>query len=362
MATPRFVSPTNTFLPQATGQVIGYIRDPKEFNVNRYVQLIEAPAPVFVYPVLEKDQSIRIAEETEFAWEDGDMRPTGHHNLSRFSWTEGRCFRRDFPYTLGLQAVQTARKVGAFDPELVESKSVSSQAMTYRTNRVIKGLQTTANWSGNTADANTLNGGVGKWDAASGDPSVTAHYLAIKKTLMAAAQKIHLGTNGKVKWKDLRLVLSPITAMAMANTGEIHDYLKFNSNSTKIVEEGGLANPNEMWGLPATLYGIEVVVEDSPIVTVHSKADGSLASISSSERTYIKDSDSAILMSRVGGIDAPYGAPNFSTLQLYWYQYEMAVESREDTWNKLVEGHVVEQVKEVIAASDSGYLITDVLT
>lgn len=361
MATPRYVGATNSFLPQATGTVIGYIRDPKEFKVNKYTQLIEAPAPVFLWAELERDQAVRLVTENEFAWEDGDERPTGHHNLTRFSWSEGRTFRRDFPWMLGNQAINTARKVGAFDPSEVESKSVASQAMTFRTNRVINLLQTAGNWSVNTADANTLNGGLGKWDKSSDQPADTTKYLAIKQTLMAAAQKIHLGTNGKVKISDMQLIINPTAAIAMANTSEIHNYIKYMA-SVKVLTDGGLDNPNEMWGLPKTLYGFEVIVEDAPIVTVYPKADGSIASIASNQRSYIKNSDSAILTSRPGAIDAPYGAPSFSTMQLYWYDYEMRVDSFSDSKNERTEGHVVEQIKEILAAEATGYLITDILT
>lgn len=358
MATPRYLSGTNAFVPQSTGQVIQYIRDPKEFALNRWVQNINTPATVFLWAKLDQDQPVRMVNEAEFAWEDGADRPTGNHNMTSFEWVEGRCYRRDYPYTLGLQACEQARKFGAFDPEEVESKSVASQAMTNRVNRIINLCETSANWGINTADANVLNSGAGTWDGASNDPSDPG-YLAIKKTLLEACRRINLLTNGKVKPKDMRLVISPGLAMAMANTGEIHDYVKSTyQTSIKNMEET-LGNVNEQWGLPPKLYGVEVVVEDAVRVSIYPNADGTKATIAAGTRTYCKADTNAILVSRPGGIDAPYGAPSFSTVQCYFYEYEMAVESRTDTWNKKVEGHVVEQFKEVLAASPSGYLITN---
>lgn len=358
MATPRYLSPTNSFLPVATGQVISYIREPSEFALNRYVQNIQAPAPVFLWAKLDQDQPVRIVNEAMFAWEDGDKRPTGHHNLTSFEWVEGRCFRRDIPYTLGLQAVELARKHGAFDPEIVEAKSTASQAMTLRTNRIVQLLETASGWGDNTADADVLNDGAGKWDTAGNDPNDLSTYLAIKKSLLEAARRINLLTNGKVKPKDMRLVISPGLAMKMANTGEIHDYNKSQASSPQI-QKDTLGNVNEQWGLPNKLYGFEIVVEDAVLVTNPVNADGTKASILTSQRTYVKSDDTAFLVSQPGGLDAPYGAPSFSTVQCYFYEYEMAVESRTDSWNKLIEGHVVEQFKEILAAPPTGFLITD---
>jgi hypothetical protein len=357
VATPRYLSGTNGFLPQATGTVIGYTRDPKEFAANRWVQNIQAPAPVFLYAQIDQDQPVRMVNEAEYAWEDGADRPSGNHNLTSFNWVEGRTFRRDYPYTLGLQAVETARKLGAFDPELVEAKSVASQAMTNRVNRLINLCETAGNWGNNTATANVLNGGAGYWDTASNDPTDPG-YLAIKKSLLEALRRINLGTNGMVKPKDMRLVLSPGLAMAMANTGEIHDYVKSTANTSIQNLTDTLGNVNEQWGLPPKLYGVEVVVEDAVKVTIYPNADGTKASTALSERAYCKSDTNAFLTSQPGGIDAPYGTKSFGTVQCYFYEYEMAVQSRTDTWHQKIEGHVVEQFKEVLAAAPSGFLIT----
>lgn len=359
MPGPRYVGGTN-IIPQATGQVIHYIRDAKEFAVNRWVQNIQTPAPVFIWAKLDQDQPVRMVAEAEFAWEDGAERPTGNHNLTSFEWVEGRCFRRDYPYTMGLQAVEVARKFGAFDPEVVEAKSVASQAMTNRTNRIVQMCETVANWGTNAATANVLNAGAGYWNLSSNDP-LDPNYLAIKKALLKAAQLINLGTNGRVKPKDLRLVISPDAAMKMANTGEIHDYVKSTAGVSKQNMTDTLGNVNQQWGLPDSLYGIEIVVEDAVLVNIYPNADGTKAVLGST-RNYVKTNDTAFLVSRVGGIDAPYGAPSFSTVQCYFYDYELAVESRTDTWNKRLEGHVVEQFKEVLAAAPAGYLIQDIMS
>lgn len=356
MATPRYLSGVNGYLPKATGQVISYIRDPKKFKVNKYVQNIQSPLPTGLYYQLDKDAPVRVVTDAEFAWEDGDPRPTGHSNLSNFQLTEFRTFRRDYPFTLGQQAIEATKKAGAFDPLAYESAQVASQAMTNRTNRIVALLETAAGWGNNTATATALNGGAGKWNQASGDITDPS-YLAIKKTILEACRRINLATNAVVQLSDLRLILSPGLAIAMAETSEIHDYIA-KSRFAQPNLENLLGNPNELWGLPPNLYGVEVIVEDAPIVKIRPTSAGTDAALAAGQRQYCKADTSAVLCTRIGGIDGPFGVKSFTTLQCYFYKYELAVATFADSKNELTEGHVVEQFKEILAAPTSGFLIT----
>jgi hypothetical protein len=359
MANLAYFGPT-TVLPEVTGQVVGFVRDGKRFPVNSWVQYINVDNPQFMYYELERDQSVRIVDDKLFVWEDGSYRPSGNHNLTRFKATDGRCMRRYYPWTLGEQAIEVNRKHGAVDPELVESKSCASQAMVNRTNRIVNLLETSANWNGSTATANSLNGGAGKWDTASDDPT-DPNYLAINKSLMEAITRITLLTNGVVGINDLRLVLSPRAATKMSQTAEVHNYVKFGSDGRKIITET-LGNPSVTWGMPSEIYGIPVVVETCVRVSTPPVADGTQVTIASGNRTFVKNDDTAFLVSRAGGLDGVYGSKSFSTVQCYFYKYEMAVEARNDGWNKLAEGGVVEQFQEVLAAPAAGFLITDILS
>lgn len=177
MATPRFLSSTNTFIPEATGLAVAYVRDPGRFKLNTYAQIVNAPEPVGVYAVLDPDYAVRMVEDADWRWEDGDDAPDGNQNVGNFKWEEFRIFRRAFPYSLGEEAVDNAK---GWDPKKFHDASVLSQAMTNRTSRVVSMLETAANWpTNNTAAANTLNGGAGKWDVASQDPT-SVNYLGIK--------------------------------------------------------------------------------------------------------------------------------------------------------------------------------------
>ena len=116
-------------------------------------------------------------------------------------------------------------------------------------------------------------------------------------------------------------------------------------------------NPNELWGPPSHVAGIKIVVEDAIYVSTRNNADGT-----DGTRGYIKAADSALLLARPGGLDAPYGGRSFSTVSLFYYRYEMSVESRYDTWNKRHEGRVIDYYIPKVTAAPAGYRITDTLT
>lgn len=346
--TARYLSPTNSFLPVPTGQVIAYVRRPEDFKMNRYVQIVNSPAPLGIYYELDRDQPVRVVSVAETAWEDGSLRPTGHHNLSNFNIQDFRCKREAIPFTLGLEAVENARKHGGWDPVSYESMQTASQAMTLRLRNLMVVLETSGNYSGNTDTATNLGGA--RWDVGTS----TAPYL--KKGLMKAGQAIHKGTNGRAKLTELKFVIHPDDAIKMAASPEIHDYVKNNTASLGYIKNN-LDNPNELYGLPSHLYGIEVVVEDGMYVSTRP-----VAAATAGTRAYAKTAGTGILVYRPGGLDGVYGTKSFSSIQMFYHKYEMAVETRTDDWNKLIEGSVVDEYVFKMVAPATAYYVTAMTT
>lgn len=347
--TYRFVSPTNAVLPEQTGVLVGFVRDPKKFKLNNYVQLVNSPGATGVYHELDRDRPIRVVSDAEFAFEDGDEAPTGNTNKGNFQMQEFRCQRRAIPFTVGEEAAEAFQKQGAFDPILFESQSCASQAMVLRTKNVMDLIDTSGAWGSYTDSATNLGGG--KWDAGTS----TAPYL--KKGLLAACRLINFVTNGVVQISDLRLILNPIDAIKISASAELHDYIKSSKDAEAMITGELRPNPNELWGLPRRLYGVEVVVEDAVSVSTRNKADGTAGT-----RGYLKSADSALLVSRAGGIDAPYGSKSFSTVQLFYHKYEMSAEMRHDNWNKRHEGRVIDWYTSKIVAAPAGYFVSDIIT
>lgn len=352
--TQRYIGSHGGFIPAATGQIISYLRDPSRFPLNRYVQYLPSPKPVGVYAKMDRDSPVRVVNDADFVWADGSDRPNGDWNQLRFEWVEFSVKRRDYPTRLGRLALEH-NEVQAKEQH---RGMVMTQAMVNRTNRVIDMLETDSNWlTGHVDSANALNGGAGKWDTASDQPS-SPHYNAIRKTLFAAARKINLDTNTMVEPADLVLVISPEAAQAISNTAEIHNYVKYQATKSDIDSKD---NINERWGLPKHLYGFEVVVENTPIVNTRPQAADTHTNMSGN-RSYVKASDSGLLVSRKGGINGVYGSPSFSTVQMYFLApYEAQVYEFDDPHNERLDMHVVDAYAEILAASEAGFKINNIL-
>lgn len=355
-ATHPLAYPSSTnFHPLATQFVISFSREVEDFPLNRYIQIVEAPAPAFLYHELDRDQAVRLRNLNDHVWADGADRPTGRDNQFAFREVPATTVRYDWYSTMGNQALKMHQQ--QWKAKQVYLKGLASEAMTGRTLNVVTMLDTVGNWpTTNVADVNTLNDGAGQWHLASDDPA-DVRYNAIKKGIMAAVTRVFLQTNSRVKFRDLRLLLHPEAATAMANTAEIHNYLKY-SEATKQVS-GDEENYNERWGLPKRLYGVEVVVEDSIIVSDLPTA-GATSPGASTARAFIKGKTSAILLSRPGGLDGQAG-PSFSTAQWWWYDSLLKTFEEEDIKNQKVRWDITDQGTPVLAAGAAGYLVQGIV-
>lgn len=313
--------------------------------------------PIVAYAVLDPDQPARVPNPDYFRWSPGSYRPKGWNNTGNFIWQQVECERFNYGYTVDYQAIDSAR---GWNPKAFFNAIILQQAMTLMTQRFITMMETASNWVQNGynayADANTLNGGAGTWDQGSDDPS-SPHFLAIRKTLLTVAQNINLATNGAIKTSDLILVVSPGLATKMSETGEIISYLARQERSLAVLK-GDDPSVTTEWGLPNPFCGFKVVVEDAVVVAELPNASSTAAT---TNRNWIKADSSACVVSRIGGIDGNYGSPSASTIQRYFYKYDMAVEAFDRPRHKLFESNVVDQFKEVLAAPRAGYLIQNVM-
>ncbi len=351
----RYLSGYNGFLPKESGIVIAYVRRPEEFAINDYIQYVEGPT-VGVYNRLGRDQNVRSTSTKNYGWEDGDPRPKHDSEKHPFTLIEYRTKRRDYGWTLGYKAIANA----SWRPKVAHMDDAISQCMTQRTQRVITLLETAATWEGNTASANTLNGGKGKWDTASSE-GTSGNYNAIYKSLWGAFLKMHLATNAKVKVKNVRVLVSPIAALAIAQSDELQNYQRETPQAEKIALDGLGGEASDSWTLPKKYKGFQFVVEDSPYVGEYPTANVSMTAEATTNRLYVKSDTSAILVHRQGGLDAEYGSKNFSTVMMAHYGGLMEVEAFDNPRDRLVEGHVSEDVSEFVPAPQSGYLITSIL-
>lgn len=219
--------------------------------------------------------------------------------------------------------------------------------MTGRTTRVHAVLASNASWeTGHRKDVTTITGNSGTWDA-----STTARQ-DIKRSLNYAAEQIIKATLGAVRKKDLNLVLNPPSAHAISECQEVVDHIKGSPEAYSQVQ-GGTGRWSE-WGLPNSLYGFPVVVEDA--VKVSSRRGAASAT-----RDFVMADGLAYLLARPGKLLAPAGdGPNFSTICLFVVE-EMSVQEFDDEKNRRIEGHVVDDYVPVQTASASGFKFEGIL-
>lgn len=318
---------------------IGYCRNVTDFPINRYLQIKPVKVSQDKFLRFDPNQPIRVQGD-EFVWANGKRRPHGRDNLQNFAEDIYRTTRYSFGYSYGLKTGQEAD----WDLDVQHSKMASTQAMTKRTTLAQAILQNASNYGSNTGDAGTLAGGSGETFA-----TATSSKLTIKKAIHAALKAINLSTAGVVKKKDLLLLVSYDLSLAMAATDEIHNYLKGSYSAAEALANGlGVGG-----GLPPSLYGIEVVCENSV-------RDPSKKGSNAQAAAEIMPNDIACIISRPGDLinEGVTNAPTFSSLTMFELE-AMTAQSQTDTYHRIVEGAITDDyVIEATALSSAGYLIT----
>lgn len=342
-----FPSSTNVFVPAhdaANGLVVNFSRNQDEFAVNRYAQLVPQDKVTGFWLEMTVEQAGRIvnSDGRDTLWPDRQMMPFGE--LESHEYQKYTTLRRAFPFTLGSRTVEQA----SWNIEESHVRINGQRAMTVRTQIVATLVQTPGNWdsthtnavTGLTGPAGTV---AGKWDVA------TTANQSIRRSIYNAAEIVRTDTLGAVRNQDLILVISPATAAAIAQSQEIVDYIKGSPDAMAQIR-GDAPNPNQSYGLPARLYGIDLVVEDAVKTTSRKGA--------TTVKVDVWDKTRPALVSRVGGLVGDGTGPSFSTVTLFMHE-EMTVAAETDQFNRLVKGAVVEDYGAELTANVSGFLFQD---
>ena len=335
---PGYPGSGNVFIPQVTANmIVGFSRNVKSFRLPQYIKITKSPRTEGKYITLTAKQAARIVNQQDFTWPDGTPRPTGEKNAESFTYTAFNCERRDYPFGFGEMTTMQA------DWQIIQQHAqiVAQQCMTARTMRFADLAGTSGNWpTGHTDTATNVAGG--KFDVGA---STTPY---IKKGLNAAAKTIHKKTLGAVQPSQLMIVMNPNEACLWAQSPEIHDYVK---SSPFAQAELAQANMNaNKWGLPSTIYGYPIVVEDAVKIAYRKEATETYA--------YAWPDATVMMCARQGELEGVYGGGDFSTLTMFWWNDEFTVEAFNDPKNRRTEGHVVECTAEKMTAGISGYLFT----
>ncbi len=352
-----YPSGTNTYVPNhAASQslIVGYSRSPNKFKVGQYAQYVRARNNVGLYMVWASRQAARIQTSTdrEHSWSDGEAAPVGANNLEGWEWKQFNTQRYAYPFTMGEMAVEQA----TFPILAAMSGVCAQQAMTARTLLSYTALSG-ASWGNNTA---AVVGGIlpaaNGWNNGSAGLSTSTYTMPgpnIKVSLQYAAKIINIATIGVVDPTMLTLVINPTTAMAMASSPEIQNYVS-QSPFALAQLRGDVPNQNGVWGLPTMLYGYNVVVEDA--VRVSTPKGRSPETIN-----YVLPDDEAYLLARDGELTGIEGSRSYSTVQIFFFNDEMTVFSKYDSDNLRYMGRVVQNYQPLVVTTFSGFRFTDVI-
>lgn len=346
----RSPSATNTFIPSwdSTKVLVQATRNQDEFKLARYIQYVPTKTKWFRYLKLDMDEPARVVATNEFVIAPGQAMDTGPNNIGAFTFVDSSTLKYSYGWVLPDEAIDQAE----WDLRGSQMGIIHQKAMTVRTMKVAAKAQTSSNWpSTNTDMANNLNSGAGKWDTASNDPADTK-YLAIKKTLDAAALKVVLQTNAVMKYKDLVLVIGPELAMAMGKTSEMYQPTVHSPDA--FARQKGDEQFTSEFGVPSVYAGVKIEVEDAVKVTSRPNVNTGLAT--SGTRGFVWAAQTPVLMSRKGGIEGKYGGSPLSTIQLYHYR-DMEVFTKDDVDNERKLGRIVDDFSAEIPFGQSGVCI-----
>lgn len=343
MATGTFVRPgaTNTYVRNhdATGNlIVSFSRAISDFPLPKYVQYRPVKKTTGLYLRIKPENCARIVNSNleDFVWPDGADAPK-MPNMSEFKYEDYRTERFLFPWQLGYKT----RNEADWPLGPVNKEECAQQAMTGRTQLVVNQLETTGNWdASHILDVTSLDGADDSWE------NSTSSDQFIKNGIGYGAQLIHKATFGRVKIKDLQLVMNPTTARRIGKAQEIVDFVKQQASAPGIMSYDD-AWILEQYGLPAKLYGVNPVIEDTVVVTSRYGA-------STTTSEWAMSDGEVFLLARPGAIEASAGGgPSFSTMTLFLLE-EMTVEERDDPDNRRYDGRIIEDYDSVMTAPVSG--------
>jgi len=335
-----------TFNAEASGAlIVSYARDPKRFAVNRYSQVTKVDKQQGKYIRLNPyDQSrLLTTNGADVVWADGADRPINSDVGFEYpAYSTNR-------YTMGFYVGDLAATQAAWDVVAAKAAVVASRMMALQTaialQSAVDGLK--ANVNGTTTDSATGISG-GKWDVGFTATGAANTVTYLRKGVQTVLSRITVASNAVVDASDITIVMNPNTAKAIANSQEL---VWQSAQSPYALDTLKLDKNFQTWGLPSMLFGVgEVIVEPTVKTTTNPNATGS------GTASYVLGDGNILFLARPGALEGQMGS--FSTLHGY-FKEEMSVETWNDPVNRREIGSVTSDFTYVVAAPQTGYLVTE---
>lgn len=230
----------------------------------------------------------------------------------------------------------------------METEALAQLAITVRSYNVANTIFTTANYdASHVVTATTANGAGFTQDGTTSDPR-------IKKTLDYCARKIQQDTLGRVKWGNLSVLINHNTALRWSATREIREYLMQHADAWKMVTGAKDKSYNAAYGLPDTLYGYNLIIED----TFYNTHNPGAATVTPS--IIVPDNQLAVLLAD-GEQEQLEGGKSYNTCHVFAYE-EFTVETFDDPKSRVVELNVAMDYDVQIVAPATGMIVTNLFS
>ena len=325
--------------------MVAYGRNQKDFAVNKYTRTTSVKSTVGNYVRFNPKDLARMPNLPQKPhWAAGTPAPTGFHETLGFETVPFRTQREAFAKTLDKRSVDVA----SFPIMKTHTAALGQQAMTYLAYRCCAALTTTANFDASHVFTATTASGTGVLSGGTtADPR-------IKNAFDYAARLIQKDTFGAVRYGQLSVLMNHNTAMQLSSTREIREYVMQQADAYKMIRMDADKNYNALYGLPDRLYNYNVVVEDA-FYNPYNRSNASEAG------TVVFPDNTIVMFLADGDLEQPEGASSFSTCHRFAYE-EFTLETKDDTWNRLVEMRAVLDFDVQIVAPPTGCIITNVFS
>lgn len=345
---PGYPSATNVTVPthEASGYLTtGYSRNAKRFLLPRYVKYVPSTKNVGLYMKQSFQEQTRVVTTQEYAWAPGQMRPRHTDGMEQFLMVPYATKRYDY----GASMDDDTERLATWPIVQQHSRIHCTKLMTARTIRMLTAATVASAWQiaadadmtvDHTATAAAFVGGFL-------DQGTTSTPY-IKEFLNRVAVTVDLETAGSVDAKDLWFIINPNQALLWGLSAEIMDFIKGSVWAGEELRNG--LSPNNRFGIPSRLYGYNILIENASKITTRKGA--------TLTKSYVLPDKTVLAVSRPGGLIGVEGFSDFSTLIMPWYRDEMTLETRTDSYNRLVDVNVCEQTIEIVASPPSGFLLT----
>lgn len=373
----------NTFIPTVDEKAgvslqVEFSRAPDKFFLNKYTQLQPVDIESGKYVRLDQNAMARIntADGGQFVWADGARRPAANI-FQGFDMPAYNCVRLNFGFELGDLATYHAKKASGLDLTAVNSRTAAGAAMVQRTRKALAALSdttvmpyinlATVDWGAKTGYGNlspmwtaaTAPVGLiaGKyWDAgsqpAAGQSNTVHGGLSYLRTgVNSITAMIVAQSNGQVRPKDINVIIGPDTAIALAQSTEILDFIKQSVSAQVNLNQDDQYN---QYGIPSKMFGVEWIVEDASYISAYP-----MGGVGSPVRSWCVPAGTIIFASRPGSIEG--SAQSYATCMGFFME-EMTVEVFDEPKDRLTQGNVVENYDYEIVAPITGCVLTHAIT